>query len=189
VRAFLRANPGWLAQNPDLYGVLEPPRRLHGEPFADHMAAMLNRAREAAAAGAMDRRAAEGFAQLVQEAVLALFRAADPVAGLAELPALLRLDGVRLCAEGSWPGAAWVPPGTVTARLGRRETALGEAHQDPILHGEAAPLARWEALIRLNLPGCPALLALACRDGRALSGATAGTLAFLGEAVALTLQA
>ena len=41
VAAFLRANPGWLSANPELYSTLEPPRRLHGEPLADHMAAML----------------------------------------------------------------------------------------------------------------------------------------------------
>ncbi len=187
VRAFLRANPAWLAQNPDLYRLLEPPHRLHGERLADHMAAMLTRARADAVAGAEDRRAAEGFAHRVQEAVLALIRAPDPVAALPELPAWLRLDGVRLCAEGVRPGAAWVPPGTVTARLGRRETTLGEAHRDSLLHGEAAPLAQWEALVRVNLPGCPALLALACRDGRALTGATAGTLVFLGQAVAAVL--
>ncbi len=187
VKAFLRANPGWLAQHPDLYGVLEPPRRVHGDRMADHMAAMLARARADSLAGAEDRRAADGFAQRVQDTVLALFRAPDPVAALGDLPALLRLDGVRLCAEGHRRGAAWVPPGTITARLGRRETALGEAHRDPLLHGEAAPLAQWEALIRLALPGCPALLALACRDGRALSGATSGTLCFLGQAVSAVL--
>lgn len=187
VRAFLRANPAWLAQNPDLYSLLEPPHRLHGERLADHMAAMLARARAEAVAGAEDRRAAEGFAHRVQEGVLALIRAPDPVAALAELPAHLRLDGVRLCAEIARPGVAWIPPGTVSARLGRRETALGEAHRDPLLHGEAAPLAEWEALVRVNLPGGPALLALACRDGRGLVGATARTLVFLGQAVSAVL--
>ena len=152
--------------------------------MADHMAAMLARARSDAVAGAEDRRAAEGFAHRVYEAVLALIRAPDPVGALAELPALLRVDGVRLCAEIPHPGAAWIPPGTVKARLGRRETALGEAHRDPMMHGEAAALAEWEALVRVNLPGNPALLALACRDGRGLAGATAGSLVFLGQAVA-----
>ena len=41
VAAFLRANPGWLSEHPELYRVLHPPRRLHGEAMADHMAAML----------------------------------------------------------------------------------------------------------------------------------------------------
>jgi hypothetical protein len=48
VEAFLRANPGWLAAHSDLYGVLEPPARLHGDGVADHMAAMLRMHRERA---------------------------------------------------------------------------------------------------------------------------------------------
>ena len=48
VEAFLRANPAWLAEHPELYGVLEPPARLHGDGVADHMAAMLRIQRERA---------------------------------------------------------------------------------------------------------------------------------------------
>ena len=40
VAAFLRANPGWLAEHPELYQVLAPPLRVHGEGLADHMAAI-----------------------------------------------------------------------------------------------------------------------------------------------------
>ncbi len=41
VEAFLRAHPGFLSERPDIYRVLVPPRRLHGENLTDHMAAML----------------------------------------------------------------------------------------------------------------------------------------------------
>ncbi len=41
VAAFLRAHPAWLAEHPELYRLLAPPRRVHGEALADHMAAML----------------------------------------------------------------------------------------------------------------------------------------------------
>ena len=48
VEAFLRANPAWLAEHPELCRVLEPPVRMHGEGLADHMAAMLRVQRERA---------------------------------------------------------------------------------------------------------------------------------------------
>ena len=187
VAAFLRGNPGWLAQNAGLYGVLEPPHRQHGERLADHMAAMLAQARADILTVAEDRRATEGFAGRVQDAVLALLRAPDAAAALTDLPALLRLDGARLCVEGDIRGGVQVPAGTVATWLGRRETAIGEAQRDMLLHGEAAPLARWQALVRVALPGTPALLALACRDGRSLAGATAASLGFLGQAIAALL--
>ncbi|MBX9593368.1 MAG: hypothetical protein K2X46_03320, partial [Roseomonas sp.] len=41
VAAFLRDHPDFLAQRPDLYRNLVPPRRVHGENLADHMAAMV----------------------------------------------------------------------------------------------------------------------------------------------------
>ena len=49
VARFLRANPDFLARNPELYRHLIPPERPHGEAMADHMASMLNRARSDAA--------------------------------------------------------------------------------------------------------------------------------------------
>jgi len=198
VAAFLRANPGWLAANPELYAVLEPPARVHGDRMADHMAAMLERARAGAAALAhatVERRAAEGFAERVQDAVLAMMEAQDLSWCLQhDLPGLLRLDSVRLCAEAGLrnggpaiPGAAQVPPGTVAATLGRRRALVRDAVRTPLLHGEAAALAGREALVRVPLPDAPALLALACRDGRALAGAATPVLAFLGQAIAVAV--
>src|SRR5689334_21904255 len=49
VERFLRANPGWLAERLELYRVLTPPARVHGERLADHMAAMLRAERAHAA--------------------------------------------------------------------------------------------------------------------------------------------
>lgn len=197
VAEFLRANPGWLAAHPELYAVLEPPTRVHGDRLADHMAAMLDRARAGAAALAdatVERRAAEGFAERVQNAVLAMMGARDlPWCLQHDLPNLLRLDSVRLCAEAGpdaeppVPGAVRVPPGTVAAALGRRRALVRDAVRTPLLHGEAAALAGREALVRVPLPDSPALLALACRDGRALAGAATPVLAFLGQAIAVAL--
>ncbi len=196
--AFLRGNPGWLAAQGELYALMDPPRRVHGERMADHMAALLMAARrqagELAAAAALataDRRASEGFAQRVQEAVLALMRAADPAWCLQhDLPALLQLDNVRLCVEGvsAEAGHAAVAPGTVAAALGQRQAVVRAEAGLPSLHGEAAALAGWEALVRVPLRQAPALLALACRDGRALAGAATPALAFLGQAVATALD-
>lgn len=196
VEAFLRANPGWLAAQTALYAEMDPPRRVHGEGMADHMAALLHAARTRAghlardaAAAAADRRAAEGFAARVREAVLALMRAPDPCWSVQhDLPALLRLDSARLCVERLQPGASPVPSGTVAATLGQRQAVMRDHALQPLLHGEAAALAGREALVRVPLQGAPALLALACRDGRALAGATTPVLAFLGQAVAAALD-
>ena len=179
-----------------LYPLMEPPCRVHGERMADHMAALLTAARtradhlaQASAAAAADRRAAEGFLARVQDAVLTLMRAPDPAWCLQhDLPALLRLDGARLCVEGLRPGMAAVPLGTVAAALGQRPALARGGVPLPHLHGEAAALAGWEALVRVPLRGGPALLALACRDGRALAGATTTALAFLGGAAAAALD-
>src|ERR1700677_2716191 len=77
VAAFLRANPDWLADNPELYRVLTPPMRVHGEVMANYTAAMVQA--ERAHAAFLDERAdavlaaggaAAGMAFRVQEAVL-----------------------------------------------------------------------------------------------------------------------
>lgn len=196
VEAFLRSNPGWLAAQEGLYRLMDPPRRVHGERLADHTAALLTAARTRAdglardaATAAAGRRAAEGFNARVQDAVLALMRSADPAWFLQhDLPSLLGLDGARLNVEGLRPGLAAVPLGTVALALGQRQALVRGEVALPHLHGEAAALAGWEALVRVPLSGGPALLALACRDGRALAGATTAALAFLGGAAAAALD-
>ena len=189
VAAFLRANPAWLASRTELYAVLDPPRRLHGETLADHMAAMLEQARRHGTGAAAGRRAADGFMQLVQDAVLALMRAPDVVWCLHhDAPGLLRVDSVRLCVEGELGDARPLPPGTVEATLGQRCVLLRDAVRSPLLHGEAAPLAAREALVRVPLEAAPALLALACRDAAGLEGAGTQALGFLGQATAAALE-
>lgn len=195
VERFLRARPGWLAQRPGLYGVLEPPERVHGEAVADHMAAMLRaeRARSAAARRAaeqmvQDRRAAAGLAERVRRCVLALIAAADPAECVAgELPGLLGVDAAALCSEGGERrGVRRLPPGTLARLLGGRDVVVRAAPQDArVLHAEAAPLARHDALVRVaSRPGC--LLLLASRDGGRLCG-DREALAFLGQAVAAAM--
>lgn len=191
VAAFLRANPGWLTANPELYRVLEPPQRLHGEQLADHMAAMLARERAHAqvqsaradsvlAAG----RAAAGLAARVQDAVVALIGAPDAAEWVqAELAALLGLDAATLCTEDGRPGTQRIPHGITARLLGRREVAFRDAPPDAkLLHGAAAPLARVDALVRL---AAGSLLALASRErSRLHPGQGTRPLAFLGRALA-----
>lgn len=197
VAAFLRANPGFLAERPDLYRQLTPPARVHGETLADHMVAML-RAERAHAAAMAERadgvlaagRAAAGMAARVQEAVLTLIGAEDVAECVAiAFPALLAVDAATLCAEAPLPGARLLRPGTVARLMGGRGVAYRcDGAEARALHGEAAPLARHDALVRI--PGTPpALLALAAREAWVLDPAQgAGALAFLGRAVAAALE-
>ena len=83
VAAFLRAHPRFLADRLELYRVLAPPVRVHGEILADHMAAMVGA--ERAHALAMAERA---------DGVLAAGRAA---AGMTARPGFERLVA-SLCA-------------------------------------------------------------------------------------------
>ena len=197
IEAFLRANPAWLAERPELYRVLAPPQRVHGEGLADHMAAMVRveRAHAAAMAERADNvlaagRAAAGLAARVQEAVLALLRSRDPVDCIThEMPGILAVDAAHLCIEALYPGARSLPAGTVERLLDGRQVLFRQLATDArILHAEAAGLARHDALALVPGAGPPALLALLARDERALDPAQgAGALAFLGRAVAAAL--
>lgn len=206
VAAYLRANPDFLARRPELYRVLHPPRRVHGERLADHMAAMIavERARlhaieaelqAALAAG----RAGAGLIMRVRLAVLALMRARDVAETVAqELPPLLRVDCAGLLLEPrdartrpGLPPLRRLPAGSVARLLGpgrevRIRTEIAEA---ALLHGEAAPLVQRDALVVVPLCcGTPCLLALGARDPAALPLRQSGqTLAFLGRVVAAAL--
>ncbi len=195
VAAYLRANPGWLRDNPELYRVLQPPCRLHGDELADHMAAMLARERAHAQAecaradGVLAAgRAAAGLAIRVQDAVLALIRAPDPEEFVrTDLPGLLALDAACLCADHGHPGTRLLPPGSVARLLGRREVVFREQPVDAaLLHGAAAPLARVDALVRV---GAGSVLALASRErSRLHPGQGVRSLAFLGRALAASCE-
>lgn len=197
VEAFLRANPSWLADNPDLYRILVPPNRVHGEHLADHMAAMVQveRARATAMAERADDvlaagRAAAGLAGRVQEGVLALLRASDKMDCLTgELPGILAVDSVHLCVEALLPGVRPLPQGMVDHLLGGRNVLFRDTVTEARrLHAEAAGLAGHDALILIPGSGPPALLALLARDTQMLDPARgAGALTFLGRAVAAAL--
>jgi hypothetical protein len=190
VEAFLRANPAWLAEHPDLYRVLEPPARLHGDGVTDHMAAMLRLQRERADGLLAAGRVTAGLAGRVQDAVLALFRSTDPadcVSG--EMPGILAVDAAHLCIEAEYPGARRLPDGMIARLLDGRQVVFRDAPADArLLHAEAAGLARHDALVRVPGEGPAALLALLARDRHMLDPAQGtGPLGFLGRAVAAAL--
>lgn len=197
VAAFLRANPAWLAENPALYRVLDPPIRVHGDVMADHMAAMVHaeRAHAAAMAERADDvlaagRAAAGLAGRAQEAVLALLRSSDPLDCIEhDFPGILGLDGSHLCIEAFEPGSRQVPEGTVARLLGGRQVLFRDMVTDAkLLHAEAAGLARHDALVLVPGEGPPALLALLARERGALEpNQGSGALAFIGRAISAAL--
>ncbi|MBW8271161.1 DUF484 family protein [Caldovatus aquaticus] len=212
VAAFLRAHPEFLAERPELYRVLLPPRRVHGEVFADHMAAMLaaerNRLRAIEAemdALLADGRAGAGLAVRVRLAVLALMRATDVVETVTqELPALLGVETCSLAAEpapaqpyrrhaapGWTRGVLPLPQGTVARLLGPGRDAVvrSQPTDREMLHAEAAPLVARDALARVPLFGAgPMLLAIGAREPAALPARqAAATIAFLGRAVGAAL--
>ena len=201
VARFLRDNPHFLAQRPELYRDLAPPRRVHGEAMADHMQARIEAVRadlarletqlaEAAEAG-------RALAEAVRQAVIALIRAPDPLDAVTQdLPALLNLASASLAAEADPfapppAGIRLLPRGTIAALLAPgREAIVRAAPTDlRLLHGEAAPLVARDALVRAALPGgAPALLILGARSAEALPlRQSAATLGFLGRAVTAAL--
>jgi uncharacterized protein YigA (DUF484 family) len=193
ISAYLRAHPGFLADHPDLYAVLEPPRRVHGKVLADHMDAMLRAARGHAAE--MDAkatavlaagRAAGAIAERVQEAVLGAMMAADPVDYVAEtLPGFLGVDAATLVCESIRPRWRTLPPGAIKGLLRNRPVVFRDRPADAaLLHAEAALLAERDILV--HLPGeSPALLALVSRDAAALPAMQGmQALAFLGRVLA-----
>lgn len=189
VAAYLAANPDFLAGRPELYRVLVPPQRVHGEALADHMSAMLRieRAHNAALRERAESVLAAGRAQIsvterVHKAVLALLAAKDLVECVAnELPALLGVDAAALCCETFRPRWRSLPPGAV-AMLMRGKPVMGrDRPQDAVLlHAEAALLAERDVLVRVPTR-VPALLALVSRDAASLPAAA--SFAFLGEVI------
>jgi hypothetical protein len=200
VAAFLSAHPEFLAERPDLYRALTPPRRVHGERLADHMAAMLaaERRRVRSLESEMEAavtagRAGTGLTMRVRLAVLALMRAEDVAETVTqELPALLGLETCTLLSEApDRRGVVKLPRGAVTRLLtpGREALVRPVPSEAELLHQEAAPLVARDALARVPLwTGTPTLLALGARDPAAIPARQAtATLAFLGRAVAAAM--
>ena len=192
VAAFLRAHPRFLADRPELYRVLAPPRagarrgagRPHGGDAAGRAGACRRHGRAGRRrAGRRPRRRRHDRAGAGGGAGADRRRRTSAECITAAFPALLAVDAAALCAEAPLPGARTLPPGTVARLLdGRAVAHRSDADEARLLHGEAAALARHDALVRI--PGEPAaLLALSAREHWTLDPAQgAGALAFLGRA-------
>ncbi len=187
VADWLVAHPRFLAENPALYARLDPPRRVHGDRLADHMAAMLAAARAESLDAAASRGRADAFAARVQAAVLALIEQPDPLATITEdWPRLLDLAGCALRSEAPTHRAP-LPPGTIAALLPPGQTLLRRDTPDPGLHGEPAPLVVREAILRLATPN-PAILVLGARHPAALpTRGTTASLLFLAATLSAAL--
>lgn len=186
VEAFLRAHPDFLARRSHLYALLAPPRRVHGERLADHMAAMIEQARAREAALVAARRAEAKLAERARRAVLALLpaRSAAEVVEVVEgeWPAILGLDVVSLAVEGrSTLGLRRLPRGFVRRTLGTAGAVVRDRPTErEAIHGEAAALVAADALARFTLGGTAGLVAFGWREaerGGLASGAE--TFAFL----------
>lgn len=200
VIAFLQAHPDFLAENPELFRVLTPPRRVHGERLADHMAAMLAaerrrvRSMEAEVDAAVTAgRAGHGLTIRVRLAVLALMRSNDVIDTLKEeVPALLGMENCSLLSEQpDRRGVLPLPRGAVYRLMGPgRDAVVRSAPAEAeLLHEEVASLIVRDALVRVPVwTGVPTMIALGTRDQHALPARQAtATLAFLGRAVAAAL--
>ncbi len=200
VVAFLRTHPDFLTEHPELFRVLAPPRRVHGDQFADHMAAMLGaerrrvRSLEAEVDAAVTAgRAGYGLTIRVRLAVLALMRSTDVIETVTqELPALLGIETCNLLSEKpDRRGVLHLPRGAVSRLMGPgRDAVVRAAPTETLtLHEEAASLVARDALVRVPVwTGTPTMLSLGARDQHALPARQAtATLAFLGRAVAAAL--
>ena len=193
VRHFLEARPDFLQRHPSLYMVLAPPARVHGEPLADHMAAMIEAARRQNTQlrnHVAERRVASSSRERVEDAVLGLLRASAPLEWIeTELAATLGLDAAHLWLASDGPRGIPVELGRML--LGGRDVVLRATPTTEIarLHGPAAPLVRSDALVRVaRCRGSFGLLALASREPDFFAAGAQAPLALLGRAVEAALD-
>lgn len=178
VRAYLKAHPEFLADNPDLMEVLTPPAARTGRRVVDLQQYMVRRLQGELHRlrdhhdGLVDTTRSNMTTQArVHEAVIALL-AADSFERLieiasSELGAMLGVDAVALAiearegepAEGTVNGVHMLPPGYVDETLGPAGhiAILPGTDPDPRLFGAAAVGMEGCMLVRLDTgPGAPA---------------------------------
>lgn len=187
VAEFLRANPDWLAANPEVLLALDAPNRAAGDKVLDLQHFMVRRLqseigrlnghqRELLAA-TRSNQSAQGQ---VHEAVLLMLEAAsfEHLIHIVtrDVAQALDLDAVTLCVEAladgphvaKTPGVFVLEPHGVDSRIGQGHDVLlaNDIPADPAVFGPAAGLVRSQALARLHASRrSPAgLLALGSRD-------------------------
>ena len=214
VTAFLRRNPNFLNDQPQLLETLTPPAERNGRRVLDMQRFVIDRlqrtiatvrARETEMVSSM--RSSRSSTARVHAAVLTLCES-GALENLTEiisndLPTVLEIDVVMLAVEAeqdqlgslrSTPGVVLIPRGTLDTLVGAgRDVLLTSAPTaaETELFGGAATLVKSAALLRLRLgrPGRPALLALGSRDpARLAPGQGTDMLTFLAEALGRRLR-
>ncbi|MDF1748182.1 MAG: DUF484 family protein [Alphaproteobacteria bacterium] len=185
VVSFLRENPGFLNEHPDLMSELDPPTRAVGKGVSDFQNAMIRRLRDRieettdVARELIDTSRENLNSQArVHECVLRLL-AANSFEQLINLiqtdvAVVLDMDVVALAVESEnaedFPvrSVTLVPPGFVNRLMGPDKEMLLRANisGDPDLFDGAAPLVQSDALVRLQISSKSpaAMLAFGHRD-------------------------
>jgi uncharacterized protein YigA (DUF484 family) len=187
VRAYLRRNPDFLSQNPDLLATLTPPDARHGDQVVDLQNYMIERLQGEMArlksyqgeliAASRTNMASQGQ---VHTAVLALLRARDlghlVSIVTSDFLSLLELEAVALCVEEGGAETALtaqdsvraVPRGVIDGTIGEGRDILLRAGitGEKAIFGAAGEAVRSDALVRLRLRdnGPAALLALGAAE-------------------------
>lgn len=188
VKAFLKANPDFLVDNPDLVAVLSPPGLDGGENVHDLQQFMLRRLRDEARELRQQQsqlidtsRANMSIQAQVHAAALALVEARSFEHLIhvvtTELAEILNVDAVTICVEVPpersatrvrTAGVFVLEPHGVDSRIGQgREVLLAnDVPADPEVFGPASGLVKSQALARLSAgQDAPAgLLALGARE-------------------------
>jgi len=211
VLAYLTRHPGFLADHPDLVGVLTPPEHQRGAGVVDMQQFMLQRLQADLARLKSQQRALISTSRSnltsqtrIHAAVLALVGASSFEQLIqtvtTDLAVLLDVDVVTLCVESDTgplprpplPGVHLLRPGEVDRLLGPDKDALleDEVRGDPVLFGAGAGLVHSEALLRLSIGNhAPAgLVALGSRKPHKFkSGQGTELLCFLAQALEITI--
>ena len=213
VMAYLKQNPNFLLEHPDLLEVLTPPTRQSGERVLDMQQFMVQHHRSEIARLKSQHRALVTTSRAnlasqarVHSAVLALLGASSFEQLIqivtTDLAVLLDADVVTIAVESAGPqrprlshqGVQILEPGTVDRVLGvDRDVMLqGDAEGDPMLFGDGAGLVRSAALLRLSVSAA-APAGLLCigmrRPGKFHGGQGTELLGFLARALGITIAA
>ena len=209
VAAWLRANPGFLKDHPDLLDRLTPPDR-GGDGVVDMQRFMVERHRDELKAlrgtTLAVARANQSSQASIMEATLLAIRAPSFEALIdcvtEQYPQILRMEAVTFCVEGSPSDGMSMPPGVQALSAGDidgylcgadyRSRFISDMAPDPTLFGPAAGVVRSAALVRLDIaPNAPnAMLAFGAREPGSFNFEQADDLlAFLGSALGGTVAA
>jgi uncharacterized protein YigA (DUF484 family) len=209
VADYLRANPDFLNNHPDLLRILTTPSRWEeGDTLVDLQSVMLEKAREESqelkdAANLLinTTRSNMMIQTRTNAGIIALINAAN-LENLIhvicyDLPMLLDVDAVSMCFEAGEQGQPelgngdikWLAPGAVDTVLGGNDQftkLLEETNDDGTVFGEAAGIVQSAALVRLSPGGGIGygLLALGARERGAFhSGQGTDLLIFIARVV------